>query len=105
MAASMVSTRIFLSIPFSLATCSRMNPRLVSMPDAAAWVAMISASLVSLVLRGFLALGLRRKLVNRVSTLDSRPFGHAALSVDFDGDARVLDLEEAPPEHPLPVGR
>src|SRR5262245_31509089 len=40
MAASIVSTRIFLSIPFSLATWSRMLPRLVSEGGEAAIVAM-----------------------------------------------------------------
>ena len=61
-ASSMVLTSDLLSIPFSLATCSRMIPRLVSVVDAAAWIAMTFGLSVSRVFAGFRSrpFGLRR---------------------------------------------
>src|SRR6266542_777694 len=105
MAASMVSTRIFLSIPFSLATCSRMNPRLVSVPDVAACVAMTCLS-VSLLFAGLRppALGLSRKLENQVGAPDVLERSRDRFAIHFQGDGVALHPENLAAQHTLAVG-
>src|SRR5688572_24667239 len=106
MAASMVSTRIFLSIPFSFATCSKMKPRLVSVPDAAACIAMtvcLSVSFLFARLR-VAPFGLGRKLEDEVCSLDVGERGDDCFAVHVHRDRRAVSFDDAAAKDALPVG-
>src|SRR5882724_2989039 len=103
----MVSTRIFLSIPFSLATCSRMNPRFVSIVDVAACVAMTGCPLsVFLVFAELRAppFGVRGKLEDQVRPLDVFEADGRGLAVDLHLDAAVLGRRDVTAQDALSVG-
>src|SRR4051794_14545824 len=108
-AASIVSIRIFLSIPFSFATCSRMPPRLVSVLGIAAIVAMTPSLLLSPALNLSLALRLllrlRRELEDQVRVRDIREGRIDALAVDDERDHVRRRLDERAADHHLAVGR
>src|SRR4030095_6357957 len=103
----MVSTRIFLSIPFSFATCSRMKPRFVSVVEAAACVAMTVPPLVFRVFGGLRPprFGVRGKLENQMGPLDVFEPGAGFFAVDLEVDRAVEDAQDPAAQDFLAVGR